>query len=127
MPLISVIGLLVIVGMAGALRAAETVKVDVCVYGGTSGGVAAAVIVAREGKSVVLVEPGKHLGGMTTGGLGHTDFGNKRVIGGISRTFYRELGKHYAKEEAWQFEPSVAERQYQTWVKENKVQVLFEH
>ena len=108
-------------------RAAETVAVDVCVYGGTSGGVAAAVVVAREGKSVILVEPGKHLGGMTTGGLGHTDFGNKRVIGGISRTFYQQLGKHYGKEEVWQFEPGVAERLYRNWVTENKVRVLLEH
>ena len=127
MRLTSVIGLLVLASVAGALRAAETVQVDVCVYGGTSGGVAAAVVVAREGKSVILVEPGKHLGGMTTGGLGHTDFGNKRVIGGISRTFYHELGKHYGKDEVWQFEPSVAERQYQKWVKESNVRVLFDH
>ena len=60
-------------------------KVDVCVYGGTAGGVAAAVTVSKEGKSVILIEPGRHLGGMSSGGLGQTDFGNKQVIGGLSR------------------------------------------
>src|SRR5437773_2279696 len=50
---------------------------DIVVYGGTSGGVIAAVQAVVMGKSVVLVEPGKHLGGLTSGGLGATDIGNK--------------------------------------------------
>jgi uncharacterized membrane protein YqgA involved in biofilm formation len=58
---------------------------DVVVYGGTSGGIAAAVSASRLGKSVILIEPTAFLGGMTTGGLGATDIGNKRCIGGISR------------------------------------------
>ena len=62
---------------------------DVVVYGGTSGGVAAAVQAARMGKSVVLIEPGTHLGGLTSGGLGATDIGNKAAIGGIAREFYQ--------------------------------------
>ncbi|MCY2953594.1 MAG: FAD-dependent oxidoreductase [Planctomycetota bacterium] len=102
-------------------------KVDVCVYGGTASGVAAAVAVVHEGKSVILIEPGRHLGGMTTGGLGYTDFGNKAVIGGISRTFYKELGKVYRKDEVWTFEPHVAENVFKQWVQENNIKVLFEH
>jgi len=74
---------------------------DVVVYGGTSGGVAAAVQVARMGKSVVLIEPGKHLGGLSSGGLGATDIGNKQAIGGIAREFYGRVRKHYARPEAW--------------------------
>jgi NADPH-dependent 2,4-dienoyl-CoA reductase/sulfur reductase-like enzyme len=60
----------------------QTVKqVDVCVYGGTSAGVMAAYSAKKLGKSVVLIEPGKHLGGLTSGGLGYTDIGNKYAIG----------------------------------------------
>jgi hypothetical protein len=74
---------------------------EIVVYGGTAAGVAAAVQAARMRHSVILVEPGRHLGGMTTSGLGATDLGNKRAIGGIAREFYRRLGRHYARPEAW--------------------------
>src|SRR5688500_12061593 len=70
-------------------------RVDVCVYGGTAAGVVAAVAATQRGKSVLLVEPGRHLGGMTSGGLGWTDFGNKAAIGGMSLDFYRRVGKAY--------------------------------
>jgi hypothetical protein len=76
---------------------------DVVVYGGTSSGVAAAVQVARMGKSVVVVEPGRHIGGLTASGLGWTDSGNKSVIGGISREFYQRLKQHYDRPAAWKF------------------------
>src|SRR4051812_10743648 len=74
---------------------------DVVVYGGTSGGVAAAVQAARMGKSVVLIEPGKHLGGLPAGGLGATDIGNKKAIGGVPREFYQRIKTHYEAESAW--------------------------
>src|SRR5207237_7223806 len=96
-------------------------KVDVCVYGGTAGGVAAAVTVSKEGKSVILIEPGRHLGGMSSGGLGQTDFGNKQVIGGLSRQFYKRVGKFYGQEEAWQFQAHHAEAGFEECVKENKL------
>ncbi len=60
---------------------------DVVVYGGTSAGVAAAVQAARMGKSVVIVSPDEPLGGLSAGGLGWTDTGNKAVIGGLAREF----------------------------------------
>lgn len=110
-----------------AASAAENVKVDVCVYGGTSAGVIAAAAVAKEGKSVILIEQGRHLGGLTSGGLGKTDFGNKAVIGGMSREFYKRLGKHYDKPEVWTFEPSVAEKLFNDIVAENKIRVLLNH
>jgi hypothetical protein len=75
---------------------------------------------------VVVVEPGKHLGGLTAGGLGWTDIGNKAAIGGLSREFYRRLGRHYGKPEAWTFEPGVAEREFNAWLEEAKVPVYFE-
>ena len=88
---------------------AEVIQTDICVFGGTAGGVAAACTAARLGKSVVLTEYGKHIGGLTSGGLGWTDIGNKAAIGGFGREFYRRLGRFYGKDEAWTFEPHVAE------------------
>src|SRR4051794_25076450 len=73
---------------------------DVVVYGGTSAGVIAAVQVKKMGKSVVIVCPDRHLGGLSSGGLGFTDTGNKAVIGGLSREFYHPVWKHYDRPEA---------------------------
>src|SRR2546428_129664 len=83
---------------------AEFIESDVCVFGATSGGIAAAVQAARLGKSVVIAEPGRFLGGLTTGGLGATDIGNKAAIGGIPREFYARIPKHYYRSSAWQWE-----------------------
>src|SRR6185369_4092637 len=74
---------------------------DVCIYGGTAAGVAAAIQVSRMGKRAVVLEHGYHLGGMTSGGLGATDIGNKEAIGGIAREFYHRIALHYAKDSAW--------------------------
>jgi hypothetical protein len=81
---------------SGALREA-----DICVYGGTSGGVMAAVQAARMGKSVILVSPTKHVGGLTSSGLGFTDLGDEAILGGLSREFYHRLYAHYQKPSAW--------------------------
>jgi hypothetical protein len=103
-------------------------RVDVCIYGATASGVIASVTAKQLGRSVLLIEPGRHLGGMSSGGLGQTDFGNKAAIGGLSLDFYKRLGKEYGKSEAvWSFEPSVAERVFRNFVQEHKVDVLFEH
>lgn len=82
---------------------------DLCVYGGTSSGVVAAYSAAKSGLKVVLVEPTEHIGGMTTGGLGFTDIGNKQVIKGVAKQFYRKVGEHYGCLEQYIFEPSVAD------------------
>jgi len=74
---------------------------DVVVYGGTSAGVAAAVQASRMGKSVVIVSPDKHLGGLSAGGLGWTDTGDKAVIGGLAREFYQRIWQHYQDPDAW--------------------------
>src|SRR6188474_989740 len=99
-------------------------SVDVCVYGGTSGGVIAAYTAKKMGKSVLLIEPGKHLGGLTSGGLGYTDIGNKYAITGLARDFYRRVGQHYGKFETWIFEPHVAEQVINGYIKEANVPVL---
>ena len=77
---------------------------DVVIYGGTSAGIASAIQSSRMGKSVVLIEPGKRLGGLTTGGLGQTDIGNKHVVGGISREFYQNISKYYQVPENWKWQ-----------------------
>jgi hypothetical protein len=105
---------------------AKLVQSDICIFGGTSAGVIAAVQAAELGKTVVVVEPGRHLGGLTAGGLGWTDIGNKAAIGGLSREFYRRLGTHYGKPEAWTFEPSAAEQEFNAWLTETKVPVYFQ-
>jgi hypothetical protein len=104
------IGLLGLWLTAGMLRAAAVVETDICIYGGTAGGVAAAVQAARMGQSVVLIEPTRRLGGLTTGGLGQTDIGNKQAIGGIAREFYQRVRQHYANDAAWKWE---TRQQYQ--------------
>ncbi len=106
--------------------AQPVIKADVCVYGGTSAGAIAAYTVKKSGKSVLLIEPGKHLGGLTTGGLGYTDIGNKYAVTGLSLNFYRNLGKHYGKVESWIFEPHIAENIFKKYIKSVKIQVLYE-
>ncbi len=116
--------LLLIPALIIAARA-ETIESDVVVYGGTASGVSAACTAARLGKKAVVAEFGTHIGGLTSGGLGWTDIGNKAAIGGFSRDFYKRLGKHYGKDEAWFFEPSVAERELRALLAESKVPVKF--
>jgi hypothetical protein len=119
---------------------------DVIVYGGTSGGVIAAVQAGRMGKSVVLLEPTRHLGGMTTGGLGATDMGNEKAIGGASREFYQRVLKYYQDKSVWKyetpeeyakrekyyredalfgFEPHVAEKIYNDMLAEAHVRIVY--
>lgn len=106
---------------------AQKKSYDICVYGGTSAGVIAAYSIAKMGKSVLLIEPGKHLGGLTSGGLGYTDIGNKYAISGLALDFYRRIGKHYGKFEQWIFEPHVAEEIFNDYVRRAKVEVLYEY
>ncbi len=106
---------------------AQTLQADICVYGATSGGVMAAVAASRMGKSVILVEPSAHIGGLTTGGLGATDIGNKYAVTGLSRDFYRKLGTHYGSLEMWAFEPNVAEKLFYQYLKGTRVKLIKEH
>ncbi len=125
--------------LPGQVSSGTTKSYDIVVYGGTSGGIAAAIQSARLGKSVIVIEPSSHLGGLTTGGLGATDIGNKAAIGGLSREFYQRVGKWYAdpqnwvhesaskynerrkssgENEMWTFEPHVAMKVYKDWLAE---------
>jgi len=128
---------------------AQTKKFDIVIYGGTSAGVAAAIQSSRMDKSVVLIEPTNRLGGLTTGGLGQTDIGNKQAIGGISREFYENIKLYYDDEDNWKwekpseymdggqtrtekgepsmwtFEPSAALSVYHDMLKKEKVKVIY--
>ena len=128
----------------------EVYYADIIIYGGTSAAIIAAVEVVKSGKTVLIVSPEQHLGGLTSGGLGFTDTGNKAVIGGLSREFYHRVWLHYKDAAAWNwqnqsdfgnkgqetvamdgefrtmwlFEPHVAERVFEDFVKENNIKVL---
>ena len=127
----------------------DSFSADVIIYGGTSAAITAAVEVAQSGKSVIVVSPDKHLGGLTAGGLGYTDTGNKSVIGGLSREFYHRVWLHYNDSAAWVwqkhseygnkgqgtvamdgenrtmwiFEPHVAEQVFEDFVAENNIKI----
>lgn len=116
----------------------DVVAWDVLIYGGTSGGVAAAVQAARMGKRVLLVEPGQHLGGMTSGGLSAVDIGNPRTVGGIAREYFTRLAGRYGRVLAWDrelegvptggafaVEPHSAEALFRAFVDEHGVPVRF--
>jgi len=103
----------------------QTVEADVCIYGGNAGAVAAALQVSRKGKQAVILEPGGHLGGLTSGGLSMTDIGNKGAIGGISREFYRRCGQKYGVAEEWRFEPHIAEQVFQEMIEEAGVPLYY--
>ena len=80
---------------AVCLHAGEPVKTDVLVYGGTPCGIAAAVGAAREGRQVLLLEPTRHLGGLVTSGLSHTDFRTFEGITGFYLTFTQAVEAYY--------------------------------
>jgi hypothetical protein len=118
-------------GLGGALFApwravAADQSYDVVVYGATASGVAAAVAAARHGARVALVEPGRHLGGMVSGGLGHTDTGKIETIGGIALELFKRVGRQYNQAVAWDFEPHVAEDVFKAMAGEAGVKVVYD-
>jgi hypothetical protein len=134
---------------ANASKPVAVRRADVIIYGGTCAAVTAAVQVKKMGKTVLVVSPDKHLGGLSAGGLGFTDTGNKEVIGGLSREFYQRLYQHYQQDSVWKwqkrdeygnkgqgtpaldgnsrtmwiFEPHAAEKVFEDLVRENAITV----
>ena len=128
---------------------AKTQSYDVVIYGATSAGIVAAIQVSRMGKSVVIIEPYSTFGGLTTGGLGYTDIGNKHVIGGIALEFYKGIAKKYNSDQAWKwqkkaeyknfgqgvsestsdamwtFEPKVAMEVFKDMMDQNQIEIIF--
>jgi hypothetical protein len=146
-----IIPLLVLLSFSGckSQRTSKLYEADVIVYGGTSSAVTTAVQVVRMGKSVIIVSPDKHLGGLSSSGLGFTDTGKKEVIGGLAREFYQLIYQHYQKPESWKwqkqseygnkgqgnpaidgenhtmwiFEPHAAEEAFELMIKQNNIRV----
>ena len=136
--------------MVSVSALAQTKQYDLVIYGGTAAAVTAAVQAKQMGKTVIIVSPDKHLGGLSSGGLGFTDTGNKAVIGGLAREFYHRVWQHYQKPEAWQwekreqfgnkgqgtvamdganrtmwiFEPHIAEQVFEEFIAEYKIPVV---
>src|SRR5260221_8265157 len=101
---------------------------DVVVYGGVPCGIAASIAAAREGASVLLIEPTRHIGGLSTSGINtaETEHMLKWTIGGIAQEFYERLGKHYGTGKAeYYFESSVAKKVYGEMLAQAKVTVRF--
>jgi hypothetical protein len=143
------VGVLLLPVLAASPFEVSRTDADIIIYGGTSAAVIAAVQAAQAGKKVIIVSPDVHLGGLSSGGLGWTDTGDKTVIGGLARNFYHRLYLHYAQDSAWKwqtresygnngqstvaldstyktmwiFEPHVAEQLFEQMVRENNLQV----
>ncbi len=111
---------------------------DVIVYGATPGGCCAAIAAAREGASVILLEPTQHVGGLSTGGLSHCDSNQmaRATLMGLFDEWHRRVVKDYTdrglpapydpalKDTArWTFEPHVAMRVTMQMLKEAGVTV----
>ncbi len=127
----------------------ESYSANIIIYGGTSAAVTAAVEAKKAGKSVLIVSPDIHLGGLSSGGLGYTDTGNKNVIGGLAREFYHRVYNYYQDDQTWKwqkkeeygnrgqgtpamdgdartmwiFEPHIAEQVFEDFIKEYNITV----
>ncbi|WP_293934713.1 FAD-dependent oxidoreductase [Sphingobacterium sp. UBA6645] len=101
----------------------KTVEVDICIYGGSSAGIIAGYTANKLGKKALVIEPRNYLGGLTTGGLGATDIGNKFAITGLARDFYRRLGAEYNRFEQWTFEPHVASKVFNDYIQAAKLDI----
>jgi hypothetical protein len=148
--LLAIIPLTIIASLSCSCQKNEDLNsADVVIYGGTSAGISAAIQTARLGKSVILIEPTNRLGGLTTGGLGQTDIGNKQVIGGISREFYQNIRRYYndsanwnwqmrseymdggqtrtdkSEDAMWTFEPSAALKVYHDMIKNLDITIVY--
>ncbi|TWT36880.1 putative FAD-binding dehydrogenase [Posidoniimonas corsicana] len=139
---------LVLTAACAASAAPPPASFDIVVYGGTSGGIAAAVEATRHGRTVVVVSPDQRIGGLSTNGLGHTDIGNKHIVGGVSLEFYQAIRAYYESPDAWRqqrrsdyryagqgvakadtqamwtFEPSAALAVFEDWVQRDNIRVL---
>lgn len=133
------------VSICAALGAAETKRAGVVIYGGSPGGLAAAEAVCREGLSVIVIEPGPHIGGMITGGIAITDTGTPHLVGGIARQFFMEVEqetvrtsgkpgpavlKFHGKElpwrtpRPWDLEPKTARMVFERWVRNRGYELI---
>jgi len=87
----------------------------------------AAIAAAQHGLKVALLEPGRHVGGMVSGGLSNSDVDRQEaLVGGLTREFFAAVGRHYRKPVAWAFEPHIAEQTFREMLSAAQVQIFFE-
>lgn len=130
-------------GILASAQLKQHTITDICIYGATSGGIISAIQASRLGQKVLLIEPGEHIGGITTGGLQWTDFGKEGVVGGLSAEFYKRVTDHYKTDAAWRandpfrnellssktkfiksFEPHVADSIFRSMLRESGAKVI---
>ena len=133
--------------VAAGVGAAITHDCDIVIYGSTPAALSAAVQAKRMGRSAVVVSPETRIGGLTTGGLGATDIGNKAAFGGLALQFYKDVATYYGNpdhlvvqfpnekrrkatsvgilkgESKWTFEPSVALSILEGWEKRDGLDI----
>ena len=109
-------------GPASGVESSIT-RADVVVYGATPAGIAAAVAADRAGASVVLLEHGTHIGGMMASGLGHTDVGDKRTIGGLAAEVFKRIGAKYGGGQTFHFQPHIGSEVFHELLAETDVLV----
>lgn len=121
----ALICLVLFIPNGGFAQADSVVQADVCIYGGTSAGIIAAYTVKKLGKSVIVIEPGSYVGGMSVSGS-FDQIREKEIITGLARDFYRRVGKHYNKLEQWSYEPHVGEAVFKDYIDRAGLDILMQ-
>lgn len=115
--------------------ASKPIHAEVVVYGGTPGGVIAAVAAARHGHTVALVDLNNHVGGVVSGGLCASDMGDRRTVGGYSIEFFDRIVKYYTdtygadseqvkrSANGIRFEPHIAEKVFNDMIAGQKPRI----
>jgi hypothetical protein len=118
---------LLVAFLAGGVNAqADEVTYDLVVYGDSSGAVTAAIAAKRQGRSVILVNPTRFLGGMSASGLGATDFlGQRATFGGIAAEFYDAIAEAYGKKHVRSFEPHIGRQVFEKLMDDADVPAVF--
>jgi len=134
--------------LSGCVRDSAPAERDLVIYGSSPAALTAAIEAQRLGRTAVIVCPETRIGGLTTGGLGQTDIGNKSAFGGLALQFYRDVADWYkvdshwkyekrsdyipdgqcagsfGEDSMWTFEPSAALAILERWERENKLEIV---
>ena len=134
--------------LSGCVRDSAPAERDLVIYGSSPAALTAAIEAQRLGRTAVIVCPETRIGGLTTGGLGQTDIGNKSAFGGLALQFYRDVADWYkvdshwkyekrsdyipdgqcagsfGEDSMWTFEPSAALAILERWERDNKLEIV---
>ncbi len=102
-------------------------RTDVCIYGGSAAGMMAAAGVLRAGCSVLVVEPGRHLGAGLTSGVCHVTGANKAGVQGFCKDLMHRIARTYDQPWVDRWEPCVAEAAFLDLARDSNITVLFCH